>query len=84
MKYCGGPAASLQYTVSLVHWVNRLIPAWGGGGAVRVPWMHPHLQWNRVLLLAMSLYCIYVSYENLLLSVVSYVICFSKFSLDSK
>jgi hypothetical protein len=27
---CGGPAASLQYTVSLVHWVNCLLPAYGG------------------------------------------------------
>jgi hypothetical protein len=27
---CGGPAASLQYTVSLVNWVNRLLPTQGG------------------------------------------------------
>ncbi len=28
----GGPAASLQDTVSMVQWVNRLFPAWGGRG----------------------------------------------------
>ncbi len=51
---CGGPAASFQYTVSLVQWVNRSLPA--QGAAVPVPGMHPHLQWNRALLLAMPHY----------------------------
>ncbi len=30
---CGGPAASLQYKVSLVQRVNRLFPNWGGSGS---------------------------------------------------
>ncbi len=29
LGYCGGPAISLQYTVSLVQWVNRLLPIEG-------------------------------------------------------
>ncbi len=51
---CGVPVASLQYTVSLVQWVKRLLPA--QGAAVCIPGMHPHLQWNWVLLSAMSHY----------------------------
>ncbi len=39
-----------KYTVSLVQWVNHLLPAWGGT-VVCVPGMHPHLHWNQVLLL---------------------------------
>jgi hypothetical protein len=31
-------------------------PEGGGGAAVRIPGMHPHLQWNWALLLAMSRY----------------------------
>ncbi len=30
---CGGPAITLQYTVSLVQWVNRLLPVWGVSGS---------------------------------------------------
>jgi hypothetical protein len=41
-------------TVSLVQWLNRLLPAQGGSGCVLG--LHPHLQWNHVLLLAMSCY----------------------------
>ncbi len=29
----GGPAASIQYTVSLVQWVNRMLPAQGSSGS---------------------------------------------------
>ncbi len=43
-----------RYTVSLVQWVNRLLPP--REAAVRVTVMHPYLQWNRVLLSAMSGY----------------------------
>jgi hypothetical protein len=46
---CGGLAASLQYTISTVCFLSR-------GSVVRIPGMHPHLQWNRILLLAMSPY----------------------------
>jgi hypothetical protein len=45
---CGGPAISLQYTVSLVQWVR------GQGSGVRDPGMHPLSQWNLFLLLALS------------------------------
>jgi hypothetical protein len=31
-EHCGGPPASLQYTVSLVQWVNHLFPGKGGCG----------------------------------------------------
>ncbi len=48
------PTASLQYTVSLVQWVIRLLHA--QGAAVRLLEMRSHLQWDRVLLLAMSRY----------------------------
>ncbi len=51
-QYCGGPVASLQYTVSLVQWSTVCFLPWGGA-MVHVPGMHPHLQWNQVLLLAM-------------------------------
>ncbi len=49
---CGGPAATAQYTVSLVQWVNRLLPAKGQC----FPTPGCNLQWNWVLLLAMSHY----------------------------
>jgi hypothetical protein len=52
--YCEGPAPSLRYTVSLVQWVNRLLPP--REAAVCVTVMHPYLQWNRVLLSAISGY----------------------------
>ncbi len=48
------PVASLQYTVLLVQWVNCSLPAWGA--TVWVPGMHPQLQLNLILLLAMSRY----------------------------
>jgi hypothetical protein len=51
---CGGYVVSLQYTVSLVQWVKYVLPP--RGAAVCIPGMHPHLQWNWVLLLAMSRY----------------------------
>ncbi len=51
---CGGPAISLQYTTSLVQWVNRLLPVSGLSGS------HPrdgqtHNR-TRFLLLALSHY----------------------------
>ncbi len=47
---CGGPAASPQ-------WSSRsTVCSSPEGAAVRVPGMRPHLQWNRVRLLAMSRY----------------------------
>ncbi len=30
---CGGPAASIQSTVSLVQWVNHRLPAQGSSGS---------------------------------------------------
>jgi hypothetical protein len=61
---CGDPVASLQYTVSLVQWVNHLLPAWGAGG------VHPHLQWNQVLQLAMFCY--------------SFIACFNIFFFNTQ
>jgi hypothetical protein len=52
--WCGGPAASIQYIVSLVQWVTVCFPP--RRTAIRIPRMLPHLQWNRVLLLAMFRY----------------------------
>jgi hypothetical protein len=47
---CGGPAASLQFTV---YWSRMSTVCFATRGvALRVPGMQPRLQWNRVLLLA--------------------------------
>ncbi len=40
IHYSGGPAASLQYIVSLVQWVNLL------GLVFHAPGVHKNLQWN--------------------------------------
>jgi hypothetical protein len=37
---CGAPAVSPHYRVSLVQWVNRLLPT--KGAAVQVPGIHSH------------------------------------------
>jgi hypothetical protein len=52
------PCSFTPYTVSLVQWINCLLPAEKGSGSG--PGMHPHLQWNEVLLLAMSHYTIFI------------------------
>jgi hypothetical protein len=51
---CGAPAFLHHYTVSLVQWINHLLPALGSSGLH--PRMHPHLQRDRVLLVASSCY----------------------------
>ncbi len=61
----GGPAASLQYTESLVQWVNRLPPAqWGGNSC---PGDAPTLTGNRDLLLAMSCYSAVIPFNKIIL-----------------
>jgi hypothetical protein len=51
---CGSPAISLQYTVSLVYWINRLLsrPENQQFASPRCT----NWQWNRFLLLALSHY----------------------------
>jgi hypothetical protein len=48
------PCSFSPIHISLVQWVNCLLPTWGE--VVHIPGMHPHSQWNRVLLFAMSRY----------------------------
>jgi hypothetical protein len=46
-----------SYTSTQSHWSSGSTVCFPlGGAAVRIPGMHPHLQWNQVLLLAMSRY----------------------------
>jgi hypothetical protein len=51
---CGGPTISLQYTVSLVQWLNRLLPIWGQQFTSR-GCTHSH-NGTRFLLLALTSY----------------------------
>jgi hypothetical protein len=49
---------ALQFnSITKSHWSSgSIVCFWLKGAAVRVPGMHPHLQWNQIILLAMPRY----------------------------
>ncbi len=58
---CGGSAISLHYTVSLVQWLNRLLPVWGQQFTSR-GWTHSHNGTGFLLLVLTS----YIGDPNLI------------------
>jgi hypothetical protein len=62
-KYYAGPAISLQYTVSLVQWVNCLLLVMGGQRFMSRGCTHSH-NGSGFLLLALSHYNVFIGSER--------------------